>query len=431
MLELRIPDYFNVNALAIPFGVLAFLPFVPLFWILPTRWVRGALILTSSAFMILTCPWQFCVTFAASVVYGWAVIYICLLWVRREASADANPNDSRTQPVKQRVAFVWAAVHAVYLPALIWPNFPWLPVESITQEREYYWIAWLGLAYLVIRVLHVALDVAQRKIERISLIDYLAFALFPTCLRMGPIARFQELQPQFLIWRQNLKPRRILAGLGRVFLGLVRLGIMFFVLKPWIVGGVWERPQDFGTLTVLITVALSPYFVFLWISGYIDMAIGLGRMMGFDLPENFNWPYISRNIREFWRRWHITLGSFLFEYIYIPLGGSRRQVLRNYLVTFVYCAIWHGFIWSIVAFCLLQAVGMTINRWWAQYWNAQREAATPLYQTLLRWRIAGGRFAYGSGIAMNMIYHTFCAGIFVDERYVGTRWIPYLLGLGS
>lgn len=113
-----------------------------------------------------------------------------------------------------------------------------------------------------------------------------------------------------------------------------------------------------GSLMMLLSFAFQIYFDF---SGYSDMAIGLGRIFGFSFPENFRYPYISKSISEFWRRWHITLSSFFKEYVYIPLGGNRRGRARTYLNLFVVWALtglWHGaalhfLLWGIWFFLLL------------------------------------------------------------------------------
>lgn len=113
-----------------------------------------------------------------------------------------------------------------------------------------------------------------------------------------------------------------------------------------------------GSLMMLLSFAFQIYFDF---SGYSDMAIGLGRIFGFSFPENFRYPYISKSISEFWRRWHITLSSFFKEYVYIPLGGNRRGRARTYLNLFIVWALtglWHGaalhfLLWGIWFFLLL------------------------------------------------------------------------------
>ena len=110
--------------------------------------------------------------------------------------------------------------------------------------------------------------------------------------------------------------------------------------------------SDITTATAWIGILSYTFQIYFDFSGYSDMAIGLGRMMGFRFPENFNVPYISQSISEFWRRWHMTLGAFMKEYLYIPLGGNRRSVARTYFnlgLVFLCSGLWHGASWTFVA----------------------------------------------------------------------------------
>ena len=113
-----------------------------------------------------------------------------------------------------------------------------------------------------------------------------------------------------------------------------------------------------------VSFALHIYFDF---SGYSDMAIGLGRMFGFSFPENFNYPYISASITEFWRRWHISLGSWFRDYVYIPMGGNRKGVGRqliNILVVWMLTGFWHGAAWNFLLWGLLFAALLTLEKLW-------------------------------------------------------------------
>jgi len=415
----RLDGYYNVPA--IPVGVLGFLLFVPVFWLLPRRWIRAGIITTSIAFAVLTWPTEWCVTFGLAVLYGYGVVAICQHRVR---SGGAN------RPAGRRwVLFVWGAVHLAYIPALIWPKFPWLPYEPVLKDRPYYWVAWLGLMFLVARVVHVAVDVCHAKIPRVRFVDYLTYVLFAPTLRIGPIMRFGELMPQLETWRDRLTPRDVGLGLARVFRGLIELGVMLFIMKNLMEHAFWGTPERFSPWVVLRTAAAAPFFMYMWMAGYASIAIGLGRMMGFVVPENFGRPWLATSIREFWKRWHITMGSWLFDYIYIPLGGNRRHVFVNYLVTFLYCALWHGLIGSFYVWALSQIVGLYVNRRWHLYWSGQREAETRLYDALRRRGLVGGWFSRVLAWGLTTAYQILTIAIVMDESYAGVRWIGYLLGL--
>jgi len=418
MFSFRVDEY---NALAVPFGVVFLLPFVPVFWLLPPRWLRAGIIVMSVALAVLTWPWQWCVTLGLVVLYGYLIIAVC--------QARAGPADRDPEASKSWVRFAWSAVLIAYVPALIWPKFQWLPAEPAVVQHPYYWVAWLGLAYLSIRILHVAIDVVHGKLTRVRFVDYVAYAIFAPILRMGPIMRFGDFVSQLETWPQRLTRRDVGIGLARIALGLLRMGLMLFLMNEVIADGFRESPQHFGWSVVLISAAVSPFTIYLWVCGYADIAIGLGRMMGFVIPENYVWPWQSTDIRAFWRRLHMTMGSWLFEYVYIPLGGNRRHVFVNYLVTFVLCAVWHGFIVSYFVWGSAQAVGLYVNRLWRQYWTAQREAQTRMYRMLLRCHLVGGRLSRVLGWALTCGYAMLTISIFMDERYAGARWLGYLLGL--
>jgi alginate O-acetyltransferase complex protein AlgI len=109
----------------------------------------------------------------------------------------------------------------------------------------------------------------------------------------------------------------------------------------------------------LLAFSLQIYFDF---SGYSDMAIGLGRMFGFRFAENFRYPYASRSLTDFWRRWHITLSSWMRDYVYIPLGGNRRLGLRNLFITFALCGLWHGAAWTFVIWGVWHGAMLAVER---------------------------------------------------------------------
>jgi alginate O-acetyltransferase complex protein AlgI len=151
---------------------------------------------------------------------------------------------------------------------------------------------------------------------------------------------------------------RFIAGLGKKVLlanNFAPLADDIFVVAP----------QDLDPLTAwtgLLMYTLQIYFDF---SGYSDMAIGLGRMFGFQIPENFNFPYIARSIREFWRRWHISLSQWFRDYLYIPLGGNREGTRRTYLnlfIVFLLTGLWHGAAWNFVCWGLFHGLFMILER---------------------------------------------------------------------
>src|SRR5262249_50317226 len=151
---------------------------------------------------------------------------------------------------------------------------------------------WAGLGYLFLRTVHVLVDVTHGRLMPPSAIDFAAYLLFAPTLRMGPIYCFTEFSEQ-IAWdpRRPSLALRALLGFGRIIIGLLRLGIMAALLKKFPIEPLLENPQSLATGALLVRLYVAPISIYLWISGYIDLAIGVGGTMGFRVPENFCYPW--------------------------------------------------------------------------------------------------------------------------------------------
>ena len=202
----------------------------------------------------------------------------------------------------------------------------------------------IGISFFTFQSMSYTVDLYLRKIEvRRSFIDFAAYvSMFPQIVA-GPIVRYGDIS-------KELTSRRVtVEGFSEGITRFVR-GLAKKVLLANNIGRLWEqiKSADFSTLPALaawlgiIAFTFQIYFDF---SGYSDMAVGLGKMLGFNFPENFNLPYISKSVREFWRRWHMTLGEWFKSYVYIPLGGSRcgtLKTVRNLAIVWLLTGLWHG-----------------------------------------------------------------------------------------
>lgn len=204
----------------------------------------------------------------------------------------------------------------------------------------------LGISFFTFQKISYLVDVFRGSASKApSFARYLLYiSLFPQ-LVLGPIIRYHDIADQFN--HPQTSSESFLSGLWRFALGLARKTL---IASPLAVIADTAFAQSAAGVTLSPAAAwlgLSAYTLQLYydFSGYSDMAVGLGRMLGFHFPENFNAPYIAQNMADFWRRWHMTLGSFMKEYLYIPLGGNRcskaRCLLNNWLV-FLTSGIWHG-----------------------------------------------------------------------------------------
>ncbi|NWH05660.1 MBOAT family O-acyltransferase [Desulfobacter latus] len=210
----------------------------------------------------------------------------------------------------------------------------------------------LGISFYTFQSMSYTIDVYFGKVKATrKFLDFLCYVtLFPQ-LVAGPIVRYRDIYEQ--IKYPTVTMELVEAGIGRFILGLAKKVIIANTISI-AADGVFDQIPS-GELCFLsawvgvIAYTLQIYFDF---SGYSDMAIGIGMMFGFRFLENFNYPYISKSIQEFWRRWHISLSTWFRDYLYIPLGGNRRGKLiryRNLWVVFLLCGLWHGAEWTFIA----------------------------------------------------------------------------------
>ena len=214
----------------------------------------------------------------------------------------------------------------------------------------------IGISFYTFQILSYVVDVYRRDVPAqksfLKLGTYIA--MFPQLIA-GPIVRYAEIAPQLDERETTLED--IAAGAGRFVIGLSKKVLLANVLYGLITA--FQESKDLSVLyywLYAVSFTLQLYFDF---SGYSDMAIGLGRIFGFRFSENFDYPYISASITEFWRRWHMSLGSWFRDYVYIPLGGNRvskAKWLRNIFVVWMLTGLWHGASWTFVLWGLGFAV---------------------------------------------------------------------------
>ncbi len=230
----------------------------------------------------------------------------------------------------------------------------------------------VGISFYTFQSLSYTVDVYRRKlpVER-DFVKFAAFvSLFPQ-LMAGPIVRAYDLLPQ-MSEDKRFEWNRWNSGLGRVLWGFFKKVAIADSLAPF-VDQVFGAPETFGSLHLLIGVVFYSFQIYCDFSGYSDIAIGLARMMGFRFPENFRTPYFSRSFSEFWTRWHISLSSWLRDYLYIPLGGNRHgtfQTYRNNMITMLLGGLWHGANWAFVFWGFLHGLYLILQRLVSPIWRS-------------------------------------------------------------
>ncbi|MDQ3341673.1 MAG: hypothetical protein M4D80_41510 [Myxococcota bacterium] len=223
-----------------------------------------------------------------------------------------------------------------------------------------------GISFHTFQSLSYTIDVYRREIKATkSVITFATFVLFFPQLVAGPIVRAHELLPQ-LENPPPLEMQRALNGLFRIMVGLFKKVALADALALSIVDRVFEAPERFSSLEVLAGVYAYALQIYLDFSAYSDIAIGSAMILGFSIPENFRTPYRSANLQEFWRRWHISLSSWLRDYLYIALGGSRHGEARTYVnlsLTMLLGGLWHGASYAFIVWGALHGFGLAITRY--------------------------------------------------------------------
>lgn len=209
----------------------------------------------------------------------------------------------------------------------------------------------IGISFFTFQKISYLIDVSRGEKEAMrSWVDYALFVVLFPQLIAGPIVRFKDIADEIADRRANLIPEERLLGIYRFIIGLAKKVLIANVMGE-VVDHFYKDVPDPNSGEAWIALVAYTFQIYFDFSGYSDMAIGLGRMMGFHFPENFNYPYISKSITEFWRRWHITLSSWMRDYLYIPLGGNRGSVSRTYInlwLVFLISGFWHGDNWNFV-----------------------------------------------------------------------------------
>ncbi len=239
----------------------------------------------------------------------------------------------------------------------------------------------VGLSFLVFRILTYVVDVYRGGIEPAPALDFAVYVAFFPYLLAGPIARAAEFLPQLHAPRD---PRSVDAARAfrRILGGLVKKVLIADFLATHLVDGLFSAPDQYSSWETLVGIYAYAAQIYCDFSGYTDIAVGVALLLGLILPENFDAPYAARSVREFWRRWHMTLSGWLRDYLYIPLGGSRRgarATARNVMITMLLAGLWHGAGWTYVFWGGLHGGAMVL-----EHGRAGRRRAGPLEPAMSR-----------------------------------------------
>ena len=321
--------------------LLFFLPiFLLAYFVTPQRFRNYTLLLFSLAFYAFGAP-DFLLVLVASCV----VNFYLVKWMEKVSKPKA----------KKLICALSVVLSLALLLYFKYANFFVENLNAVLGFLHRPAVGWvkvalpIGISFFTFQSLTYAIDVYRgTTVSSRKLSDYVLYIMMFPQLIAGPIVRYNSVAQQIVSRQSDMEDRT--TGFYRFVIGLAKKVLISNVLAG-IADQAFALNAGLSTASAwlgMLSYTLQIYFDF---SGYSDMAIGLGKMMGFSFPENFMNPYTSRSITEFWRRWHITLGTFMKEYLYIPLGGNRRGTGRTYLnliIVFLCSGFWHGASWNFV-----------------------------------------------------------------------------------
>jgi len=228
----------------------------------------------------------------------------------------------------------------------------------------------LAISFFTFQQIAYLVDSYRGETKEYDFLNYALFVTFFPQLIAGPIVHHAEMMPQFASrWNLVKNYRNIATGLFIFSIGLFKKVVIADTFAKWATDG-FDYAKVLHFTDAWITSLSYTFQLYFDFSGYMDMAIGAAFLFNIKLPINFNSPYKSLNIQEFWRRWHITLSNFLRDYIYIPLGGNRNRNFKTYnniLVTFIIGGIWHGAGWTFIVWGFLHGMALVLYHFWKTF----------------------------------------------------------------
>jgi alginate O-acetyltransferase complex protein AlgI len=323
----------------------------PLYWLVPVRAVRLAVLLTS------------CAVFHTHFAGPAGVLPIAVLAVLTYLAG-----------LTRRRSLCAVVIAACVLALVFYKYTTFLLVEMVGAVQP----AWrdylagythgllpaappLAISFFVFEFVHYLVDVCRGSPSIKSPLHFGAYAIFWPSIVAGPVKRYQDFLPAYKRGLKHVCCADVAEGLGRLSVGLVKK-VLADNLTAWLT---FWAPQ-FDKLDILwrwYFLLCLGFRILLDFSGYSDMAIGFARMHGIVLSENFRWPYLARDLASFWQRWHISLSTWIRDYVYIPLGGGRCGPVRkalNGLMAFALCGLWHGAGWNFLLWGCYHGIGLAV-----------------------------------------------------------------------
>lgn len=390
-----------------PFGLLFFIPWIPVARLIARKSRIAAIVLTGLLWTVFTIS-------PLSAAYFLAYVTVGAMWVvtlgklrRRNALSERG-----------MIALTWIGLHLWALPAWLHADifaygWEWTPGGHLAVLHA------LGLAYFLFRFVGWGVDWAKNPQLPLRMSETIAWILYPPVMRLGPvmprevfIERFEKWSPRTPIPWRDIGPHIGWFLLGGLFLAFVQKETP---IPPADARDFFSAPSDYSTGALLRVFYLVPIRIYLLLWLYNELAAITSFAVGIRADNNFDKLPLATSVRDFWRRWHITVGAWLRKYIYIPMGGNRGFVEWHYVAVFGYCGIWHGASWSFLAWGVSQGVALAVQRWW------------DILRTKLGWSTDWKHPAWVAFCwLLTMHYQLATILMFTDFDFLGVRFFPEL-----
>ena len=350
------------------FTYLIFLPLVVfLYWVLPRSFGKTLLLVASYVFYMHWMP-----------AYGLLILALTGVNYAIGLGLASRPQDKRKGLLLGGLVFNLGCLcffkYANFLVDSFWQLFKivgipmHVPGIDTMQSPALNIILPLGISFFTFEFIHYITDVYRGSNPIRNFRDFALFAAFFPSQIAGPIKRFQDFVKQ-LDLEVKFSWDYFNQGLFLIFQGLFKKIVLGDNLGK-IVNTGFNYPAGIGTLDAWIAVAGFTYQIFFDFSGYTDIGRGSALLFGYKVPENFNWPFLASNLTDFWRRWHMSLSTWLRDYLFIPLGGSRGgawKTRRNTMLTMVLGGLWHGAAWHYVIWGAFHGTGLVLSKEWTDF----------------------------------------------------------------
>jgi alginate O-acetyltransferase complex protein AlgI len=351
------------------FAAFAVITFLTYWFFVPNQFRAHVLLLASYIFFTYHFPWHtLLILFMTAVVYG---LSLCIFKYK--------PLSDRGEklPWYKHPKFFLTGIILFSVSILFYYKYVKMAVSTLNQifqlvdlEQAYQVpsiVVPLGLSFFVFEFIHYAIDVYHGKAEKTGPFQFAVFIMYFPTLVSGPIKRYQSFNEQ-TIRMGDFQKEYLYEGLSRILIGIFKKVAIADQMTPYadyLLHPAVSAPSELWI--GMYAYAAKIYFDF---SGYSDIAIGTAKLFGYQVPENFNHPYFRKNIAEFWNHWHMSLSSWIRDYIYIPLGGNRGSTAfaaRNSLIAMAISGLWHGAAWHFVIWGLYHGFGLAVHRMYRQW----------------------------------------------------------------